>query len=417
MSDTARSLTRRDFLDFLGGSAALTALGSSAKAATDDTPSPAGAFTRSPPPITAANQVVNVMDFEALARNVLPPAHYGYLATGADDDRTVVRNHEAFSEYGIRAFRFNDLSQLDTSLGLWGSVWRSPIYLSAVSAMRAFHPEGELGVARAARACSTHYMIAGGSSDALEEVAKARAAPLWQQIYPTDDWAVTAGLIRRAEGAGCSAVVLTVDSRGARNSETLRRAMASDNRQCEACHPGNNHDQVRKSPFYAGLDVSKVKGLAPGDQSPVFLDRVRAAVTGRFIAKGVVTAEDAAIAVEHGVDAIIVSNHGGRNEETLQATIECLPEVVTAVRGRVPVFLDGGVRRGTDVFKALALGAKGVGIGRPYGWGLAAFGQSGVEAVINILNRELTTIMKQAGTPTLASITPEHVLKIPLIGR
>ncbi len=174
---------------------------------------------------------------------------------------------------------------------------------------------------------------------------------------------------------------------------------------------------MRKSPFYAGLDVSKVKGLAPGDQSPVFLDRVRAAVTGRFIAKGVVTAEDAAIAVEHGVDAIIVSNHGGRNEETLQATIECLPEVVTAVRGRVPVFLDGGVRRGTDVFKALALGAKGVGIGRPYGWGLAAFGQSGVEAVINILNRELTTIMKQAGTPTLASITPEHVLKIPLIGR
>jgi 4-hydroxymandelate oxidase len=414
MNDAARSLTRRDFL---GSCAALTALGSSAKAATSDTPSAASAFTRPPPPITAANQVVNVMDFEALARNVLPPAHFGYLTTGADDDRTVVRNHEAFSEYGIRAIRFNDLTQFDTSLELWGSMWRSPVYLSAVSAMRAFHPEAELGVARAARACSTQYMIAGGSSDALEDVAKARGAPLWQQIYPTDDWNVTAGLIRRAERAGCSAIALTVDSRGARNSETLRRAMASDNRQCEACHPGNNHDQVRKSPFYAGLDVSKVKGLAPADQSPAFLDRVRAAVKGRFIAKGVVTAEDAIIAVEHGVDAIVVSNHGGRNEETLQATIECLPEVVTAVRGRIPVFLDGGVRRGTDVFKALALGAKAVGIGRPYGWGLAAFGQSGVEAVIDILNRELVTIMKQAGTATIAGITPDHVLKIPLIGK
>jgi (S)-2-hydroxy-acid oxidase len=137
----------------------------------------------------------------------------------------------------------------------------------------------------------------------------------------------------------------------------------------------------------------------------VFLDRLRKIVKGRMMVKGIVTGEDAALAVVHGADAIIVSNHGGRNEETLRATIDCLPEIVAAVRGRVPVFVDGGIRRGTDIFKALALGATAVGIGRPQVWGLAAFGQSGVEAVIDILNRELMTIMRQAGTPTLAGIT------------
>jgi isopentenyl diphosphate isomerase/L-lactate dehydrogenase-like FMN-dependent dehydrogenase len=130
-----------------------------------------------------------------------------------------------------------------------------------------------------------------------------------------------------------------------------------------------------------------------------------------MLVKGVVTGEDAAFAIEHGADGIIVSNHGGRNEETLRASVDCLPEVTAAVKGRVPILVDGGVRRGTDIFKALALGATAVGIGRPQAWGLAAFGQSGVEAVIDILNRELNTIMRQAGTPTLASIRPQHLVR------
>jgi isopentenyl diphosphate isomerase/L-lactate dehydrogenase-like FMN-dependent dehydrogenase len=141
-----------------------------------------------------------------------------------------------------------------------------------------------------------------------------------------------------------------------------------------------------------------------------YLDRLRKLVSVKLLVKGIVTGEDAALCVKHGADGIVVSNHGGRQEETLRSTLECLPEIADAVHGRVPVFLDGGVRRGTDVFKALALGATGVGIGRPQAWGLAAFGQSGVEAVIDILNRELVHIMLQAGTPTLASITREHVV-------
>src|SRR4029077_18206888 len=151
--------------------------------------------------------------------------------------------------------------------------------------------------------------------------------------------------------------------------------------------------------------------LEPPDQSLAWFDRLRGKVKGKLFAKGIVTADDARFALEHGADGVIVSNHGGRNEETLRATIDCVPEVVAAVQGRIPVFVDGGIRRGTDVFKALALGATAVGIGRPQAWGLAAFGQSGVEAVIDLLNRELAVIMQQAGTARLADITGAYVLR------
>jgi 4-hydroxymandelate oxidase len=396
---------------FMGGAIALPAFGSRTMA--DAPPTPSSVFRRPAPPITSADQVLSIMDFEPLARAALPPAHFGYIATGADDDHTVVRNHEAFSQYEIRAHRFNDLSHMDTSRAVFGTPWPTPIYLSAVSAMRAFHADGEIAVARAGRTRSMHLMLSTGSSTATEAVQEARGAPIWQQLYPTDDWAVATGIIRRAESAGCTAIVVTVDSRGARNSETLKRAMTVDNRHCLDCHPGNFHDMWRRGPIYSGLDVSHVTGLTPPDQTVRYLDRLRAAVKGKLLIKGIVTGEDAAIAIEHGADGVVVSNHGGRNEETLRATIDCLPEVVAAVHGRAPVFVDGGIRRGTDVFKALALGATAVGIGRPQAWGLAAFGQAGVEAVIDILNHELTAIMRQAGTPTLADITPNLLVRSP----
>lgn len=394
---------------FIGGLSALPVLWSRAFA--DEAPTPSSVFRRAAPPITSTDQVLSIMDFEPLARAALPPAHFGYIATGADDDRTVIRNHEAFSQYEIRAHRFSDLSHMDTSRTVFGTSWPSPIYLSAVSAMRAFHADAELAVARAARTRSMQFMLSTGSSTPVEAVQEARGGPVWQQLYPTDDWAVTAGIIRRAEGAGCTAIVVTVDVRGARNSESLKRAMQVDNRRCLDCHPGNSHDMWRRGPMFSGLDVSHVTELTPPDQTVKYLDRLRATVKGRLLVKGVVTGEDAALAVEHGADGIIVSNHGGRNEETLRATIDCVPEVVAAVRGRVPVLVDGGIRRGTDVFKALALGATAVGIGRPQAWGLAAFGQAGVEAVIDIINRELTAIMRQAGTSTLAGITRESLMR------
>ena len=351
------------------------------------------------------------MEFEPLARDALPPAHFGYIATGVDDDLTVARNHDAFSHYEIRVRRFNDVSKLDTTTTVFGTKWSSPLYLSAVSSQRAFHADGEIGVARAAKSRSLQVMLSTGTSASLEEVRDARGAPIWQQLYPTNDWKVGTAIVRRAESAGCPAIVLTVDLPGARNNETLTRAFRVDNRPCTSCHVDNTHDMWRRGPMFKGLDVSKVTGLAPAGITPAYLDQLRALVKGKLIIKGVMEGTDAALAVEHGADAVVISNHGGRNEETLRATVDCLPEVAAAVRGRVPIFIDGGIRRGTDIFKALALGATAVGIGRPQVWGLAAFGQPGVEAVIDILNRELTTIMRQAGTPTIASITGAQVLR------
>ncbi len=374
---------------------------------------PSQELQRAPPPIIAADQVLNVMEFEALARNALPPAHFGYIATGADDDRTVVRNHDAFSHYEIRAHRFSDLTHLTTATRVFGAAWPTPVYLSAVSAMRAYHADGEIAAASAAGSRSVQMMLSTGTSLPIEAVVAARGGAIWQQLYPTDDWSVTTGIIRRAQDAGCPDIVLTADVRGARNNETLKRAMVADSRHCTDCHVGNSHDMWRRGPMFAGLDVSRVTTLAPPDLSPAFLDRLRVEVKGRLLIKGVVTQEDAVLAVEHGADGIIVSNHGGRNEDTLRATVDCLPEVAAGARGRIPVFLDGGVRRGTDVFKALAFGATAVGLGRPQAWGLAAFGRSGVEAVIDILNRELAAIMRQAGTPTIADIRPSLVVRSP----
>lgn len=362
------------------------------------------------PQATGAAQVLNVMDFEPLARAALPPAHFGYLATGADDDRTVSINHEAFSQVQIRSRRFVDVSHVDMSVCMFGSKWPTPIYLSAVSAQRAFHPEAELGTARAAATRSSLMMLSTASSTGLEAVTAARGGPVWMQLYATDDWTVTTGLIKRAERAGCPAIVFTVDNMTGRNNETLQRAMRADTRECTQCHIGNLHDFIRKGPMFTGLDVSHVKEHTPSNITWDYLDQLRRLTSVKLLVKGIVTGEDAERCVAHGVDGIIVSNHGGRDEETLRSTLECLPEVVATVRGRVPVLLDGGVRRGTDVFKALALGATAVGIGRPQAWGLAAFGQPGVEAVLDIYVRELRVIMRQAGTQSIASITPAHIV-------
>jgi (S)-2-hydroxy-acid oxidase len=359
-------------------------------------------------PITRADQVLNVMDFEAIARTRLPPAHFGYIATGADDDATVVRNHVAFADYQIRARRFFDVTSISLATTVFGTAWHSPIYMSALSSQRAFNDEGELVTARAASTRSTHMMLSNVASLPLEQVIEARGAPVWQQLYATDDWEVAKGVIRRAEAAGSTAIVLTVDSAGARNNETLARARRNDARNCADCH--GSEPSWKRKPMYAGLDLTRATQIASLNMDAAYLDRLRDTVKVKLLLKGVVTGEDAEFAVEHGVDGVIVSNHGGRNEETLRASVDCLPEVVAAVRNRVPVFLDGGVRRGTDVFKALALGAAGVGIGRPQAWGLAAFGQSGVEAVLDILNRELTAIMRHAGAAGVDRIESQHVL-------
>jgi 4-hydroxymandelate oxidase len=370
------------------------------------------AISSSPQPmLPKLESVLSVAEFEALARSVLPPAHFGFLATGVEDDRTVTWNHEAFSQLEIRVNRFADVSHLDMSISLFGVRWPSPVYISAVSSQRAFHPEAEVAVARAAASRSSLMMLSNFASSPLEDVVAARGVPVWQQLYPTDDWSVTKAVVERAQRSACPVIAVTVDNRWGRFNETLERSKLSDSRVCTQCHIGNSHDPVRKAPLFRGIDVSRVKeSTMSSNFSWDFIDRLRQIVTGQLLVKGIVTGEEADLCVRHGADGVIVSNHGGRDEESLRSTVECLPDVVEACKGRVPVLVDGGIRRGTDVFKALALGATAVGIGRPQAWGLAPYGQAGVEAVLDIFARELRSIMRQAGTPSVAAITREHII-------
>jgi (S)-2-hydroxy-acid oxidase len=360
--------------------------------------------------ITSADQALDVMEFEALARKALPPAHFAYLATGVDDDATVRLNHEGYQHIEIRARRLVDVTKLDTSVELFGTKWPTPIFLCPVSAMKAFHPEGEVAVARAAAKKHHLQILSTVASSSVEEVTAARGAPVWQQLYPTNDWAITRAIIKRAEAAGCPVLVFTVDLHENSNRETISRGRRVDNRDCSACHQSGFAAYVSRKPMFDGLDVSKVTALYDSGFTWDYVKRLKDATKMKLVIKGIVTHEDAELALEHGADGMVVSNHGGRAEESLRPTIECLPEIVKAVKGRVPVLVDGGVRRGTDIFKALALGATAVGFGRPQGWGLAAFGEPGVEAVLTILRRELEIIMRQAGTPTIRQIAPTSVI-------
>lgn len=231
-------------------------------------------------------------------------------------------------------------------------------------------------------------------------------------LYPTDDWAVTQLLVARAEMAGAPAIVLTVDRQGGRNTETLFRDRRGDTRTCTDCHTPGFANEVSRKPMFDNIDVSKVTNLYGTGMTWDYVKRLRGIVKGKLVLKGIVTHEDAKTALDYGVDAIIVSNHGGRAEESLQSTIGVLPEIVTAVNGKIPVLIDGGFRRGTDVLKALALGATAVCIGRPYIWGLAAFGQPGVEMVLTLMQREFETIMRQVGATKLAEINGASVTRV-----
>jgi len=375
--------------------------------------------------ISSPDQALEVMDFEAAARKALPPAHFGYLATGVDDDATLRANREAYSRIQIRPRRLVDVEEIDMSVKLLDTKWKTPLVLSPVSAQKAFHPEGEVAVARAARTKGHLMMLSTVATSSIEEVTVAAGAPVWQQLYPTNVWEVGRAIVKRAEAAGSPVIVLTVDLQEGSNRETLFRAQRVDKRECSACHQsaytgyaqgrpragsGGYAQFVARKPMFAGLDVSKVTATHPLNMDWDYVKRLRDTVTVKLFLKGIVTREDAQLAVEHGVDGLMVSNHGGRAEETLRSTIESLPEVIEGAAGKIPVIVDGGVRRGTDIFKALALGATAVGIGRPHAWGLAAFGQPGVEAVLEILRRELRTIMRQAGTTSVDRITRNYIV-------
>lgn len=371
------------------------------------------AFAMEDPLIDSAAKALDVFDFERLARAKLPPAHFGYLATGVDGDATLHANDAGFGNYALRVRRMVDTRDLDTSVSVFGTTWETPVFLAPLGSQRAFHPDGELASARAARSKKHLQILSTVSSTGVEDVNAARGEPVWYQLYPTDQWPVTEALVARAKAAECPVLVLTVDLQGGSNRLTLARSIPRDTRDCASCHISSRtrlSGFITGKPMFAGLDLSAVTDLTPPGMTWDYLARLRDIWPRKLVIKGLVTREDAQLAIAHGVDGIIVSNHGGRAEDSGRPAIDSLAEVAPAVAGRVPLLMDGGVRRGTDVFKALALGANAVGIGRPYIWGLASFGQDGVERVLEILRNELAIAMRQAGARSIAEITSSFVV-------
>jgi len=386
------SKSRRQFLEYLASSPLLAY--------------PGLAMAQPDSPISDPEQALNVFDFRDAARDRLPVAHYGYLATGTDNDGTIRANREGFDKFQLRMRRLIDVSKIDTSIDLLGVKWETPIIIAPTGSQKAFHPEGEVAVARAAKAKGHLQILSTVTTSSVEEVAEARGTPIWYQLYPTNEWTITKRMIERAEGAGCPVLALTVDLQGGSNRETLARARRADDRQCDVCHSVGYY---ARRPMFDGADHSLVSSQSPRNMTWDYVKKLQDSTSMKLFIKGIVTAEDAAICADRGIDGIVVSNHGGRAEASGRGTIECLPEIVDAVRGRIPVIIDGGFRRGTDVFKALALGADAIAVGRPYLWGLGAFGQPGVEAVLALLRAELEMVMRQAGTTSIDQITRSYI--------
>ncbi len=397
---------RRGFLRFLAGTPLLAGAGvlpllTQKLWAQDDLPVAL---------IEAAEEALNVFDFEPAAKMRMLPAHYGYTVSGTDGDETVLANRTGFERFRIRARRMVDVRQVDTATSIFGERWETPIALSPVGGQGKYHPEGEVAAARGARTGGHTQILSTQTSRTVEDVTAARGAPVWFQLYPSNHWHVAEGLTRRAEQAGCPVVAITVDRAAPRNMETFERYRRMDTADCAACHiEGPPAERLRNRAMWTGIDLTGVESTQASGLTWDFVERLKSATSMRVMLKGIVTAQDAALCLQHGVDGIIVSNHGGRAEASGRSTIESLPEIVAAVRGRIPILIDGGFRRGTDIFKALALGADAICVGRPYVWGLGSFGQAGVRQVLSILSEEFRRVMQEAGVTSVAQINSSYI--------
>ncbi len=351
-----------------------------------------------------------VAEFEAVARERLDPAHYDYFAGGAQDEITLRENETAFRKLRLvpRVLRGSD--KRDLSLTLLGTPSSMPILVAPTAFHRLAHRDGELATARAAARAGTIMIVSMASTTAIEDIAAAarEVTPepgLWFQLYLQPDLEFTEAIVRRAEAAGVRAFVVTVDSpvlgrreRDDRNAfHDLPPGLAVENlRNIGENRSGGNASHVRDIVMSAGLNWDDIAWLRSKTKLPVLI-------------KGVLHAEDARLAVHHGVAGIVVSNHGGRQLDTVPATIDVLPEIAAAVGGTVPVLLDGGIRRGTDVVKALALGADAVGVGRPVVWGLAAGGREGVSEVLELLRADFDQALALCGGRHPGDLTPDQV--------
>jgi len=359
--------------------------------------------------IETPREALSVFDFEPVMHKNVPPAHFGYMASGIDDEVTLRANREGFQKFQLLPRRLVDVSQLDLSLDVFGRTYGSPVVLAPTGSNKAFHEDGDLAVSRAARRSNNLQILSTVATASIEQAIEARGRLVWFQLYPTNKWAVAEALAKRAEKAGAETIVVTVDVLARQNWETYVRLWRTDKRNCAECHGLGLASFVKRKPNFDGLDLSGIESTGATNLTWDFLKRLRDTVKTRLVLKGLMTAADATLAVDNGLDAIIVSNHGGRDDDFGRSTIDALPEIIEAVDGRIPVLVDSGFRRGTDIVKALALGARAVCIGRPYLWGLGAFGQAGVERVLDLLQQETRAAMQQVGARALKQLGPALV--------
>ena len=353
-------------------------------------------------------QLVNISDYENLAKEKLTQMAYDYYSSGANDEITLRENTDAYKRIFLKYRVLVDVSKLDMSTEVLGQKISMPLMIAPTAFHKLANTEGEVAVSKAAGAAGTIMILSTLSNSDVEDVVKASTGPVWFQLYVYKDREVTKELVRRAEDAGCKAIVLTVDApylgtreRDVRNKFNLPAGLSVKN--LLPVQKGNlpesnesnlsGYVQEHLDPSLSWKDVAWLKSIT---KLPVLI-------------KGIACKEDALLAVDHGVEGIVVSNHGGRQLDTCRATIDVLPEVVNAVQGKTEILLDGGIRRGTDILKAVAFGAKAVLIGRPVIWGLAVDGENGVKSVLEILRNEFHLAMALCGCDSVDKISREYI--------
>lgn len=349
--------------------------------------------------------ILNLRELERLAGERLDPVAWAYYSSGADDELTLRRNQDAYRELVLHYRVLVDVSRRELATTVLGAPVSFPVLVAPTAFHRLAHPDGELAAVRGAGDARTQFILSTLSNTPVEAVAAAAAQPIWFQLYAYRDRAITEALIRRVEAASVQALVLTVD------------APLLGRRERDVRHRFTLPPDLTLANVTAGLDA--LPSVADSGLAAYFASLLDASLSWRdvfwlreitqlpIIIKGLVRADDARRAVDAGASAIIVSNHGGRQLDTSPATIEVLANVTAAVRGQIEVYVDGGIRRGTDVLKALALGARAVLVGRPVLWGLSVAGREGVACALETLRRELDLAMALCGCPNLQSVTPD----------
>jgi len=427
MVSSNRLRDRRAFLGYLAASPILAYAGFTSRWVDDLMAEPLAA--QGTAALDAQNQVViksvrealNVFDFDAAARTKLSPAHYTFITDGSFNNETLRANREGFSKYQIRLRRLTGITKVDQSVRIFGVNWESPIFLCPIGRMNAYYPEGAVVVARAAKATRTLQILSGSAviladPKIIGDVVAARGEPVW---FASLGDTLDQPLIKQVEATGCPTLVWTIDDGGANTigAKSIQRVEVRDldreaDSRCSGCH--SKLPKITRIQASTPMDMLGAVGSLMGETSVKLswddVKRVRDMTRMKLVLKGIVAREDAALAVQLGIDAIIVSNHGGHEDASARGTIECLPEVMAGAAGKIPVLIDSGFRGGADIFKALALGATAVGIGRPHIWGLSSFGQEGVETVIALLRRELQVVMAQTGAASVAKIPSDALI-------